>query len=54
MGNTFDKPKFSPNEWENIIDAGCYPYAMNWTHRNEYLLVGDIIGKPMESYRTDE
>lgn len=54
MDNTFEKPKFSPNEWECIIEAGCYPYAMNWTQRNEYMLIGDIIGKPMESYRTDE
>lgn len=54
METTFEKPKFSPERWADSIDAGCYPYAMNWTHRNEFLLVGEIIGKPMESYRTDE
>lgn len=52
--STLGKPRFSPSAWEDKKDAGCYPYAMNWHHRNEWLLIGDIIGKRMEGYHTDE
>lgn len=47
-------PYFSPNDWKNNIKAGCYPYAMDWRHLNSYLLIGDLIGKPMDSDHSDK
>lgn len=52
--STLEKPCFSPADWKDKKESGCYSYAMNWPDRNQFLLIGEIIGKPMESYRTDE
>lgn len=54
MEKCVEKPQFSPNDWNDKLEAGCYPYAMDWTERNVYILIGDLIGRPMESYHTDE
>lgn len=38
------KLKFEPRKWEEYIDAGCYPYALD-LFCNQFILVGDFIGK---------
>ena len=49
-----EKTNFSPQEWVQSKEAGCYPYAMNWLQMNKFILIGDLIGNRMESYHSDE
>ena len=41
------------SKWKNFIGAGCYQYAIGF-YSNEYLVVGDIIGKRCNEYVSDE
>lgn len=44
---------FNPQEWENYVGASCYLYALN-IFKDEYILVGDMIGKRCEHEVSDE
>lgn len=46
-------PKYRPNRWKRFINAGCYPYAIN-LFVNEFLCIGDMIGKRCSDYVSDE
>ena len=52
--NGLEIPVFSPDEWEDNIDAGCYSYAMDWRDITKFMLLGERIGKKMESWREDD
>ncbi len=41
------------NNWENCINAGCYQYAIGF-YTNEYIIVGDIIGKRCKANESDD
>lgn len=36
--------EFYPEEWENYLKAGCYPYSLN-LKVDRFALIGDFIGK---------
>ena len=36
--------EFYPEEWENYLKAGCYPYSLN-LKIDKFALIGDFIGK---------
>ena len=40
-------------KWKKYLGASCYQYAINF-YSNEFLLVGDIIGKRCNEYSSDE
>lgn len=46
-------PKYRPNKWKYAIRSGCYPYAIE-LFVDEFLLVGDMIGKRCNDYVSDE
>lgn len=46
-------PKYRPNKWKHAIKAGCYPYAIE-LFTDEFLVVGEIIGKMCTSHVSDE
>lgn len=46
-------PKFEPSKWEEFLDAGCYPYALNLS-ANQFFLIGDLIGKTCVSTTPDD
>lgn len=46
-------PKYKPNRWKHAIKAGCYPYAID-LFQDEFILVGDLIGKRCDSNVSDE
>lgn len=47
-------PKFQPKVWAGaLIDAGCYPYAANFSWP-EFLQIGGIIGYPCNGMTTDQ
>ncbi len=50
---TLKTPKFEPGRWKNAKKAGCYPYAIN-IQKNEFFLVGELIGKKCTSKASDE
>ena len=39
--------------WQNFLGAGCYQYAIDF-YSNEFLVVGDIIGKRCSEHVSDE
>ena len=39
--------------WENFLGAGCYQYAID-CYSNDFLVVGDIIGKRCDEHVSDE
>lgn len=47
------RPEFIPEEWEKVIEAGCYPYALDM-QINKKVLIGDFIGKHCTENVPDE
>ena len=47
------QPSYRPNKWKHAINAGCYPYAID-LFIDEFLVVGDMIGKRCNSCVSDE
>ena len=46
-------PSYNPLEWKNYKEGSCYVYAINM-HINEFLLIGNIIGKQADEKSSDE
>ena len=40
-------------KWKKYLGASCYQYAIDF-YSNEFLLIGDIIGKRCNEYTSDE
>lgn len=49
----YDLPTYSSSEWNEFLEAGCYPYAIN-LKMNQFVLIGDFIGKTCTSLTSDE
>lgn len=47
------RPEFIPEEWKAVIEAGCYPYALDMPI-NKKVLIGDFIGKRCTEQVSDE
>lgn len=46
-------PKYKPKAWKKYLNAGCYPYALDWKV-NRFYLVGELIGEKCDCYVSDE
>jgi len=49
----YELTKFNPDEWSELLEAGCYPYVLD-LKMNDFLLIGDFIGKTCTSLTTDQ